>query len=154
MYFLCYVSCISFFLPIDLFLTNNPTVVTSANVRPGISDHDAALIVTSTSARMHRQKPREIPLYTRADWDGLKDHIQTFHEQMTSTGQFDKCFVHQLWQLFHDNINSGIKKFIPTKIASIKNKLPYYVNSDLKRLYRKRDRVYRKHKKSGLQQDR
>ena len=51
---------------LDLFLTNNPSIVNRATVIPGISDHDIVLIDTNSSAQMKPQKPRKIHLYKKS----------------------------------------------------------------------------------------
>lgn len=131
---------------LDLFLTNNPSIVNRVSIIPGISDHDAVLIDTSTSARTKPQKPRKIHLFGRADWNGLKAHIQKLHETFTLSNKYVSDSVEELWNSFLSSLEEGVNNFIPSKWSSTKNKLPW-VDFALKRLYRKRDKAYRKYKK-------
>ena len=57
---------------LDLFLTNCPQLVPRVEVVPGISDHSIPYCEISTSARRKKQTQRQIPLYSKADWDSLR----------------------------------------------------------------------------------
>ena len=74
---------------LDLFLTNNPSIVNRANVIPGISDHDAVLVNTNTSARMRPQKPRKIHLFKKANWENFKAHINELHKSLTRSNNYN-----------------------------------------------------------------
>jgi len=97
---------------------------------------------------MRPQVPRQIPLYNRADWDGLKTHLADFHTELSRSGKLTKLSVSALWNTFSTTLSTAVSKFMPTKTASHKNKLPW-IKADLKRLYRKRDKLYRKYKSTG-----
>ena len=58
-----------------------------------------------------------------------------------------------LWSNFTSKLNELVDKFIPTKKASNRNKLPW-VNQQLKNLIRRRDRAFRKYKKTQNPSDR
>ncbi|XP_060582784.1 uncharacterized protein LOC132739146 [Ruditapes philippinarum] len=130
---------------LDLFLTNNPSIVNRANVIPGISDHDAVLVDTNTSARIKLQKPRKIHLYNKADWDGLMLHMPNLHDSLTRSKSYSNKSVEKLWQTISSSIEEGVNTFIPSKWSSSKNKLPW-IKVNLKRLYRKRNKAYKQYK--------
>ena len=136
---------------LDLFLTTNPTVVRRSSVIPGISDHNIALIDTNVAAQVRRQRPRQIPLYKRADWDGLKQHMTRFHVDMTKSGAYNTITTNQLWEQFTNTLEKGCQHFIPIRKASSRNGLPW-VNRTIKRLLRKRNKLYRKMKTQNTQQ--
>ena len=56
--------------------------------------------------------------------------------------------VDTLWNEFTQHLDKGTATFIPSKNARQKNGLPW-VNRDIRRLIRSRDRQYRKHRKTG-----
>ena len=60
---------------LDLMITNNPTRVNSTDILPGISDHEISLCELDISPTMNKQVKRSIPLYRKADWELLSDHI-------------------------------------------------------------------------------
>ena len=59
----------------------------------------------------------------------------------------------QLWDDLHSTLTSLTNKFIPSKLSSTRNNLPW-VNQKLKRIARQRDRAFQKHRKSGKPADR
>ncbi|XP_053381760.1 uncharacterized protein LOC128549254 [Mercenaria mercenaria] len=133
---------------LDLFLTNNPTIVNRASITPGISDHEAVLIDTHTSARIKPQKPRKIHLFKRADWYGLKSHIQDLHAHLTRSNKYESDTVGELWQSISKSMEEGVKAFIPSEMSSSKNKL-LWIKVSLKRLNRKWDKAYKRYIKDN-----
>ena len=81
---------------LDLFITNNPSLVTACRVIPGVSDHDAVLTELNIKPLRNKQTPRKIPLYKKADWEGLKKHISEFGRSLQSNFNFPTP-VNQLW---------------------------------------------------------
>jgi len=57
-----------------------------------------------------------------------------------------------MWTYFQTNLDNSIKNNIPHKTAKNKDGYPW-INRDLKRLIRKRDRSYKRKKKSGNKAD-
>ena len=53
----------------------------------------------------------------------------------------------------HSTLTSLTNKFIPLKLSSTRNNLPW-VNQKLKRIARQRDRAFQKHRKPGKPSDR
>ena len=64
---------------LDLFFTNNPTCVYNTKVISGISadGHHAIYmyIECDITPIRNKQLPREIKLYSKTDWEGLKDRM-------------------------------------------------------------------------------
>lgn len=56
-----------------LDLTNQPGKVLRVDIIPGISDHDVVFVEFDLRPVKYKQKPRPIPLYKRANWDGIPD---------------------------------------------------------------------------------
>ena len=54
---------------LDLFLTNIPAKVMKVTVAPGISDHNCPLMELDAKPTRRIQKPRDVPIYRKADWD-------------------------------------------------------------------------------------
>ena len=57
---------------LDLIVTNNPQLIPRVEVLPGLSDHDAVFCEVYIHPQIRKQVPRLIPLYSKADWQGLK----------------------------------------------------------------------------------
>jgi len=136
---------------LDLFLTNNPTLVSKVSILPGIADHDMIYAEVSIRPKLNKQVPRSMHVYRRADWESLKRHMSDFKDSFLSTCEGRS--VNQLWIEFRDTLLKGIDKFVPTKTLSSKPSLPW-LTQDIKRSMRKRDSLYQKHKRSGIDKDR
>ena len=67
---------------LDLFMTNNPTLISEIKVIPGLADHDAVTIEGDISLIVNKQKPRKIHLYKKAAWDGSKEFMHGFNDEI------------------------------------------------------------------------
>ena len=136
---------------LDLFLIDNPTLVKSVEVRPGISDHDTVLAEVFIKPQISRQKPRLMFLYKKADWEGLESHMLAF--QQSFFANFEDKTVNSLWEDFKRALQSGIEQYVPQRSISTKTSLPW-ITQDIKRTMRKRDSLYDKYKKHRRPTDR
>ncbi len=125
---------------LDLVLTNNPSIVNKTEVLPGISDHDCCFAEFDINPKTNKQKPRHIPLYNKADWDSFKKHINQTYELLKKL--MYQNTTNQLWEILKKDLQGGIELFIPKKMAKQTNSLPW-LNSDIKKLLRKRDKMYK-----------
>ena len=73
---------------LDLFFTTNPTLVKRVSTLQGISDHDIVQIQVNTSAIILFQKPRSISLYKKANWDGMKQALVAYYQDMLENGKY------------------------------------------------------------------
>lgn len=130
---------------LDLMLTNIPFKVNRTIVVPGISDHEIPVVELSTKARLNRQIQREILLYRKADWTGLKEHLQNSVSHLAES----EGTPQELWTKLKQHLNEASKKFIPTRSTKRKDSCPW-ITPYLKQLMTKRDALYEKSKKYGL----
>jgi hypothetical protein len=56
---------------LDLFITNNDSLINTVKVIPGLSDHDIVYVEGDINPIVNKQKPRKLFLYNKADWVGL-----------------------------------------------------------------------------------
>ena len=137
-------------LILDLFFTSNPTLIDSVSILPGLSDHDIVRVLVNTIPSQTKQVPRNIPLYKKADWDQLKQTMRDFQsELLTDLATTD---VKELWDMFASRLEQGIDKFIPTRKAGTRDGFPW-INQEIRRLMRKRDKLYKRMKRSGRPND-
>ena len=115
---------------LDLFFTTNPTLVKRVSILPGISDHDIVQIQVNTSAKILFQKPRSIFLYKKANWDGMKQALEAYHQDMLESGKYSSLNAVQVWHDLRSPLTSLTNKFIPSKLSSTKTNLPW-VNQKL-----------------------
>ncbi|MES9951110.1 MAG: hypothetical protein ABW118_19300, partial [Candidatus Thiodiazotropha sp.] len=134
---------------LDLLLTNNPTPVTRVKGMPpiGKADHDIVYMEYDIKAKRIQQAPRKIYLYKRADMDGLKDHLACFRDSFLSSDHSNMS-VNDMWVSFKSEVLEAIERFIPIKMTKTKYSVPW-INSSIKRLIRKRDKLYFRARKSS-----
>ena len=131
---------------LDLFCTNAPGRVNRTHTLPGISDHDCVYMEIDINPIRPRQKKRPVPLYKKADWQGLAETILQSAKEMET--KKDTVSTDTLWESFKEAMTQGIMKFIPHKSIKPLNGFPW-ITQDIKRLMSKRDRLYSKKKNTG-----
>ena len=131
---------------LDLLITNQPSQVLGVDVIHGVSDHDVVFAELDLRPVQYEQKPRQIPLYKKANWDLiradmslLKSTISTMHETAS---------VNDMWILFRDTLQSSITSNISYRQSKTKYGYPW-IGPELKRLMRKQHRYYKTKKKTG-----
>ena len=112
----------------------------------GLSDHDIVYAEIDILPARNRQKPRQIPLYSKAKWENVRNDLTDIYHTLTTTENDDNS----MWNIFQIKVEESIKSNIPHKTAKQKDGCPW-INRDLKRLIRKRDRWYKRKKKSRKQ---
>ena len=93
-----------------------------------------------------KQNPRKVHLFANADWVKLKSIMKAFQERFLSS--YAGKSVKELWTSFADALEDAMQECIPTKLLSCKRSFPW-VTQEIKRLIRKRDRLYSAYKASG-----
>ena len=111
----------------------------------GRSDHCQVTTSISISVNKPHASRRRIWLYNQADWDGLNEAISLF--------DWDECFlgddVHESAAKLTDSFIKLALTFIPNKcIVKRPWDNPWYT-SELRRLRRRRDRLFRRAKRSN-----
>ncbi|KAK3096961.1 hypothetical protein FSP39_005118 [Pinctada imbricata] len=134
---------------LDLYFTNRPTLVCKVAPLPGLSDHDIVYVESTLKPQVSRSKPRDIHLFKKTDWDGFREFMGIYRDHVLSNTYTD---VESLWAEFKQKISEGTSSFVPSKRINGKNKLPW-VNVHIKRLIRKRDKLYYRQRKSRKQED-
>ena len=129
---------------LDLFCTNKPGLVKNISLTPGISDHDGVVVVDMALKAVINKKPqRRIPLWSKADWDKIKSDTMNFSNNFTNTSA-DRS-PEENWALFKDHIKT-VQSSIPSKLSSERHQIPW-MTSEVRRMCRKKRKVYNKAKK-------
>jgi hypothetical protein len=68
---------------LDLFFTNNQSLINRCEVLPGIADHDAVFIESSLRPMRVRKPPRNVLQYRRADFESFKAELTSYLPQFT-----------------------------------------------------------------------
>ena len=89
-------------------------------------------------------------MYKKADLGGLNKFIAKSSSKFFASNPCENS-VEQNWNAFKYAVTTGISQFIPQKSSNPKNKLPW-INPEIKREMRKKDRLYKKATHSKDQQ--
>ena len=129
----------------DLIVTNHPTCFLRIEVIPGLLDHEIVYAEINILLVRNHQKPCQIPLYSKAKWENVRNDLTDIYHTLTTT----ENSVNDMWNIFQIKLKESIKSNIPYKTAKQKDGCPW-INRDLKR---KHDRWYKCKKKSGNKND-
>ena len=136
---------------LDLFLTTNPTLVDNVSITPGLSDRDTVLIQVNVKPEVLKQVPRNIHLYKKTDWDQLKQSMRDVYAELKQS-DLASTSVQSMWDKFATGLEQGIDKSIPVRKAGTRDGFPW-VNQEIRRLMRKRDKLYKRWSRSGRPYD-
>ena len=130
---------------LDLFATNKDTLIMRCDVIPGNSDHSAVLV--DSRLRPFRRKGTRctVPLWKKADWNGIKSHIDLAWNQLSDTDKAVKA-ADELWTWFTTTLEEAIKKFVPHRKSGRWERHPW-ISRVLRRLLRKEAKLFGKKKK-------
>ena len=130
---------------LDLFCTNNPGLTKAITTIPGISDHEIICADCDIKAKMHKKPPRKIHMWSRVDWSKLRERIVSYRDSF-----LENCpnrSIEENYKDFRDYIQHIMDAHIPTKMSTTRFNVPWF-NGTLKRMCKKKQRLYNKAKKS------
>ena len=110
---------------LDLFLTNNESLVNNCQVTPGISDHSAVLVESRVRINMGKQRPRQIPMWNKMkpeDSEAFRKYMKEGWESIsdeTKQGSADT-----LWKWLTSRLEEGIKNMYLTELLAKKTGTP------------------------------
>ena len=68
---------------LDLFLTNNRTLVNKCEVIPGIGDHEAVYVESSMSPMKVKTPLRKVFQYKKAAYDQMREDLRDYQTDFT-----------------------------------------------------------------------
>ena len=125
---------------LDLFLCTNPTLVNHIGCHAGLGDHDLVTAQCSLKPSVHKQKPRRVQLFKKADCPKLKSLMADFKDRFIAE-HIGKP-VDRLWTEFTEALEKFSSQCILTKLIGGKSSLPW-ITQEIHRMIRKRDQLYR-----------
>ena len=129
---------------LDLLITNKPGLIKSSHSVPGISDHCAVVTKLDIDPPYRRTKPRPVRQFKKANWEAIRQQIRScwtsFSENSPSRS------VNENWLKFKSILTQCLDKFIPTKMTSPQENLPWLSKSLLASI-RKKTSLYSKTKR-------
>ncbi|XP_048579020.1 uncharacterized protein LOC125560735 [Nematostella vectensis] len=135
---------------LDLAFSSKPGLVNACHVTSGLSDHSAVLFEVDLAPKYIPKPPRKIYLYHKADIAALKEHIASFHRDYAASHM--ERSVEENWNAISTCISDAMERFIPSKTSKTKRLLPW-IGAPIKKLMRKRDRAFKKSKRTGKEKD-
>ena len=116
----------------------------------GLSDHDIVTAEVNANPTVMKPVPSNILLYKKADWDQLKESMSEFHKIIQS--DLATADIQVLWDEFVTKLQQSIDTCIPVRKAGSRNGL-LWVNQEIRRLMRRRDKCYKRWTRSGRPTD-
>ena len=113
---------------------------------PGISDHDMVIVDTDTKPFYTKQRPRKCFIFSRANLVQLKTNISETSAEIQRLYNLGKS-VHELWNTFKGDLNTGINENIPSKMKKSKQSTPW-ITRNLKRQMKRKARLFKKAKRT------
>ena len=110
---------------LDLLITNQPDKVLRVDILPGVPDHDIVFAEFDLRPVKYSQKPRQIPLYKRANWDLIRSDKALLKDSITIIYDSDAVNVNDMWTKFRDTLQTSAAKHIPHKQSKPKDKHPW-----------------------------
>ena len=134
----------------DVFLTNQPLASINVETVSGISDHEAVTVNLAMSVKNLPTNKRKIYLWNKADFFMIKNLIAEF--AITFLNHPIDTPVQQLWDSYKA-LCADCLKLVPTKTVSSSNSNQPWATPLIRRLSRKKQRLYNRTKSSGLPED-
>ena len=132
---------------LDYMVTNIPSRFVKTLVIPGLSDHNIPMAEVNLNPLTNKETPRRITLYKKANWDQMRSDMKTTLNNVVTVSQ-NGGTADDMWNCFKNDLKQSITENIPQATAKAKRNLPW-LSPEVKKLIRKRDRLYKRMKKSG-----
>ena len=97
-----------------------------------------------------KQIRRKVPLYKKAGWTGVRSHAEQLAVEIADFENTTNA--DELWTMFKDGLTEGIKLYIPHKTTRTRDSQPW-IDLDLKRKIRRRNKAFKACKKHGKHKD-
>lgn len=132
---------------LDLLCMSNPSHINRIETLPpvGHSDHDIIFSEINFKMPNTNQIPHKVVIYKKANWKEIEKDLNNTYKHLKENQT--NMTIDELWSKFKNDTLETIDKHIPKKTLGKKSKLPW-LNRDLKRLIKKKNKLYNKKKKN------
>jgi len=137
---------------LDLCFTTHPDYIEQCTTVPGFDDHDAVIVDLTNLRTSHIKHERKINLYSRANWDVIRDEISVVSDMYFNLNENNTRTVEQNWNFFHEKILLIVDKHIPVKNIIASNHLPW-MTLELKRMIKRKQHLYNQAKRFNRPSD-
>ena len=126
-------------------LTNRPDLIKKFSVVDGVADHNTILTDINISPK------RKIFIRNKADNASILKHLDKFKDEYVMLN--DNTTVNDKWNLVTSaEVTNIISTYVPHFFTSSRHNLPWFTKN-LKKLYKRKQRLYNKAKKTRNQDD-
>ena len=134
---------------LDLFFTNNGSLVQHVNVKPGISDRDYVEIMCDIKPARVKSPPRKVFLWKKANYQAISNDTTAVDAQLNARPHLS-CpeDVDANWNLFRSTLLESIQRNVPSKMTTNKCSQPW-IDTTIRRGIRKKRKLFRKARKSN-----
>ena len=108
---------------LDLFLMTNPTLSTEVKCFPGFGDHDLVSAEALLKPSQHKQKPRNVLLFSKADWSKFKSKMNAYQQSFMSN-HLGKT-IEEIWIGFTTTLDKFSQECIPSNLFRGESSLPW-----------------------------
>ena len=136
---------------LDLFFTNNETLINQVHTVPGISDHDTVFIESSLKPFHKKPTRRKIYKYRNADFSQFKEDLRQYtktYEDMTRSAD-----INTAWNSLKSKLHELMEKYVPQKTIRSDKKYNPWINRRIKALHRKRLKLFNRKKETKNHKD-
>ena len=129
---------------LDLFLTNNRTLVNKCEVIPGIGDHEAVYVESSMRPMKVKTPPRKVFQYKKANYDQMREDLRDYQTDFTE--QTKDSSANDTWTKFEEKLKELTNKHIPSKMLSGNKIMKPWMDRTVEAKQRKVKKLFAKQK--------
>ena len=136
---------------LDLFFSNNQSLVNRVEVIPGISDHETVYVESSLRPAKIVTPPRQVKCYCKADFDSLKEELRQSKEDFINMAEISSA--EQLWAKLRTLTTELMRKYIPTRLIKGNKLKKPWIDKKVRSLIRRRQKLFQRMRKTRNETD-
>ena len=134
---------------LDLFFTSEPSKIVKVSSTAPISDHDLIVVDLNLCVKKKPKSQHIIYNWKKANVEEINKLVS---EKLKNINQNQLTDVEASWNNFKNVLLEAQDKFVPHRLSTSRHNLPWF-NQKLRRLAKKKQRLYNKAKKTKTNDD-
>ena len=127
---------------LDLFFSNNKSLVNRVEVIPGISEHETVYVESSFCPAKIITPPRQVNCYRKADFGSLKEELRQAKEDLINMAEISSA--EQLWAKIRTLTTELMRKYIPTRLIKGNKLNKPWIDKKVRSLIRRRQKLFQR----------
>ena len=136
---------------LELFFTNNETLVNQVHIVPGIADHEAVFLESSLRPIKAKAAPKKVYQYKKADYEGFKSELREYATEFQNISNSED--IDTLWTKFKGKIHQLMEKYFPQKQLRGNKVFKPWIDKHAKALQRKRNKLFKRQRATHRAKD-